>query len=451
MRHGRVDGIERRTGRYCRRRQTGSHFLSGVAGSVDFAADGTQGKAWVGSLESAGECGGRTAIEHTRSQHDQVIEGRLPHVIEIAGCEREEGRLVQEYERKRGYPSILKQTPQALPDAGQTEHARQCECENAPEDGKARLPLEDPKRDSVDYPGEARDDERGERDGFHDADSALNDGEQRVAVRVVLSGGERAGAADEHLVVYLGRHRAGEAVVSRYAVEPGAVCSAIGEAHGFRPGVFEEVERPCEPACGEGAADVRELHGRMSVEVRLAVHLRDHVKHRPVFHVVPEGLVDLWTLQPRHFVLKPRVMLMDLRAAEAANELFATAEADGLPDFMILSAYRDAESQAALLAKSPEGYAALPGASEHQTGLCMDVGRFARGFSLDARHAEWLAENCWDAGFVIRYPEGSESITGVMHEPWHLRYVGREVALQIRENGWTLEKWHAARNETRPD
>ena len=137
-------------------------------------------------------------------------------------------------------------------------------------------------------------------------------------------------------------------------------------------------------------------------------------------------------------------MLMDSRAAKAANALFAAAETDGLHDFAILSAYRDATRQAILYADSRDGYVARPGSSEHQTGLCMDVGQFGRGFSLDESHTAWLHVHCWEFGFVIRYPEGREDITGVPYEPWHLRYVGREAALQIRENGWTLEEWHAA-------
>ena len=158
----------------------------------------------------------------------------------------------------------------------------------------------------------------------------------------------------------------------------------------------------------------------------------------------PSTLVDLWSLRPRHFLLQPKAMLMDPRAAEAANALFAKAETDGLHDFAILSAYRDAAHQAILYADSRDGYVARPGSSEHQTGLCMDVGLFRRGFSLDESHTAWLHAHCWEFGFVIRYPEGREDITGVPYEPWHLRYVGREAALQIRENGWTLEEWHAA-------
>jgi len=174
-----------------------------------------------------------------------------------------------------------------------------------------------------------------------------------------------------------------------------------------------------------------------------------NVEHPVPLEWVPDGLIDLWSLQPRHFLLKPVETLMDPRAAEAANALFASAEAEGLPDYLILSAYRDSGLQAVLFDESPNGYVSMPGTSEHQTGLCMDISQFGRRPSLDPRHAAWLAENCWDAGFIIRYPEGREDVTGVPHEPWHLRYVGRDAALQIHEKGWTLEEWHAFRGENR--
>lgn len=160
---------------------------------------------------------------------------------------------------------------------------------------------------------------------------------------------------------------------------------------------------------------------------------------------VPGTLVDLWSLPQRHFLLQPKAMLMDSRAAEAANALFAKAETDNLQDFAILSAYRDASHQAILYADNRDGSVAMPGSSEHQTGLCMDVGLFRRGFLLDESHVAWLHTHCWEFGFVIRYPEGCEDITGVPYEPWHLRYVGRQAASQIRENGWTLEEWHLYR------
>ena len=159
----------------------------------------------------------------------------------------------------------------------------------------------------------------------------------------------------------------------------------------------------------------------------------------------PDDLVDLWKVQPRHYHLLPRQMKLAACAAEAANALFEQAEREGFEDFMVLSAYRDSELQAGLFADSPDGYVARPGCSEHQTGLAMDIAQFGRGMSLDDAHRDWLAEHCWDYGLVVRYPEGCEDVTGIPAEPWHLRYVGREVALEMRDRGWVLEEWHAVR------
>lgn len=163
---------------------------------------------------------------------------------------------------------------------------------------------------------------------------------------------------------------------------------------------------------------------------------------------VPDDLVDLWEQQPRHFMLPMWREYLARPAFEAANEMFAMAETAGLGDFMVRSAYRDADRQAAIYENGNKtGYVARPGESEHQTGLAFDVGSWHGPFFLEenASHRNWIAEHCWDYGFIVRYPEGCENVTGVPSEPWHLRYVGRNVALEIREHGWTLEEWHTSK------
>ena len=156
----------------------------------------------------------------------------------------------------------------------------------------------------------------------------------------------------------------------------------------------------------------------------------------------PDDLVDLWKMQPRHFHLYPRQTRLAACAAYAANALFEQAEREGLYDFMVLSAYRESDYQAGLYANGDSGYVARPGCSEHQTGLAMDIAQLGLGMELDKAHAAWLAQNCWEHGLVVRYPEGREDVTGIPSEPWHLRYVGREVALEMRERDWVLEEWH---------
>ncbi|MEG2869412.1 MAG: M15 family metallopeptidase [Terrisporobacter sp.] len=86
-------------------------------------------------------------------------------------------------------------------------------------------------------------------------------------------------------------------------------------------------------------------------------------------------------------------------------------------------------------------YVAKPGFSEHQTGLCIDITNESKYFVKGTKEADWLAENCYKYGFIIRYPEGKDTITGIAHEPWHIRYVGKKVAKEIYDKDITLEEY----------
>ena len=92
-------------------------------------------------------------------------------------------------------------------------------------------------------------------------------------------------------------------------------------------------------------------------------------------------------------------------------------------------------------------YITMPaGCSEHQSGLCCDItDRWYGTKTADALRnnplSVWMAEHCQEYGFILRFPEGKESITGVMYEPWHFRYVGVDAATYIMANGLTLEEF----------
>lgn len=90
-------------------------------------------------------------------------------------------------------------------------------------------------------------------------------------------------------------------------------------------------------------------------------------------------------------------------------------------------------------------YSARPGTSEHQTGLCVDFMTLymtALDNSFEDTDAfRWLSENAHRFGFILRYPKGKSDITGYVYEPWHYRYVGREVATEIYYSGVTLEEY----------
>ena len=88
---------------------------------------------------------------------------------------------------------------------------------------------------------------------------------------------------------------------------------------------------------------------------------------------------------------------------------------------------------------------AVPGTSEHQTGLALDI--VSAGYQLldeaqeDTAEQKWLMEHCWEYGFILRFPEDKTEITGIGYEPWHYRYVGRETAEAIHKSGLCLEEY----------
>lgn len=144
---------------------------------------------------------------------------------------------------------------------------------------------------------------------------------------------------------------------------------------------------------------------------------------------------------------------MRKKAAVALEELFQAAEEDGLEP-VAASGYRSYERQKAIYENSvaengreyANRYSAKPGTSEHQTGLAMDVTSAEMGFGLDesfvnTEEGQWLKENAHRFGFVIRYPEGKSDITGYAYEPWHLRFVGKELAGKVHAENVTLEEY----------
>ena len=147
-------------------------------------------------------------------------------------------------------------------------------------------------------------------------------------------------------------------------------------------------------------------------------------------------------------------------AAEALYALFDAAEEDGLYLYAH-SGYRSYRTQKTMyqnrLKKNngkDDGVVAMPGSSDHQTGLGIDVinkagigKKFTEAFGK-TKHGQWLAENCWDYGFIIRYQKDKEELTEIIYEPWHLRYVGVQVAQYMRDQNLCLEEfteeWQAA-------
>jgi len=142
-------------------------------------------------------------------------------------------------------------------------------------------------------------------------------------------------------------------------------------------------------------------------------------------------------------------------ASNALNALFDAAKEDGIYLYAH-SGYRSYRTQNTMyhnrLKKNngkDDGVVAYPGSSDHQTGLGIDVinkagigKKFTKAFAK-TKEGKWLAEHCWDYGFIIRYQEDKESITKIIYEPWHLRYVGVQVAQHMKENNLCLEEFTA--------
>ena len=138
---------------------------------------------------------------------------------------------------------------------------------------------------------------------------------------------------------------------------------------------------------------------------------------------------------------------LDETALAAFEKMKQSAAADGL-NLFISSGYRSYEYQENLYNKyaaergssAADEVSARPGHSEHQSGLCMDINSTEFSFA-DTEVAKWLDEHCAEYGFIIRFPQGKEEITGYEYEPWHIRYVGEEVAKEITQKGMCLEEY----------
>jgi D-alanyl-D-alanine carboxypeptidase len=158
------------------------------------------------------------------------------------------------------------------------------------------------------------------------------------------------------------------------------------------------------------------------------------------------------------FIFSEKIEKRMLRreAAAALEEMFAGAKADGVY-LAGVSGYRSESTQKRLfnnyVARDGEEkartYSAMPGHSEHQTGLAIDLsGRdgkcAAESCFAGTKEAEWLAAHAAEYGYIIRFLEGKEAITGYKYEPWHVRYVGKEIAASIAERGITLEEYYDA-------
>lgn len=175
----------------------------------------------------------------------------------------------------------------------------------------------------------------------------------------------------------------------------------------------------------------------------------------------PENLVDMSEYCDADVVkIKYSGTQGEKTAVDALMDMLRNAHSQGITVWQVSAAYRTVEEQQGLFDAQVEEYiqknglsrekavsatrktVADPGSSEHHTGLAFDL--TVPGVSFKGTdQAQWLAEHCWDYGFILRYTEEKESITGFLAEPWHIRYVGTEHSLIMRDENLCLEEYIA--------
>jgi zinc D-Ala-D-Ala carboxypeptidase len=147
------------------------------------------------------------------------------------------------------------------------------------------------------------------------------------------------------------------------------------------------------------------------------------------------------------------VQQLRCEAAYALEDMFSAASNDGISLYLV-SGYRNYEMQEKLQKYYQDEYGeieanridCIPGASEHQLGLAVDLCTTDHVDELEVEFEEtaaykWLIAHCYEFGYILRYPKGKEEITGIKFSPWNFRYVGKEYAQKISESGLTMEEY----------
>jgi D-alanyl-D-alanine carboxypeptidase len=157
---------------------------------------------------------------------------------------------------------------------------------------------------------------------------------------------------------------------------------------------------------------------------------------------------------PLRLTAKDDEMKMRKIAADALKQMYDGAQLEGLK-LMVSSGYRSYNFQVSLYNRYvqqqgkavADSQSARPGFSEHQTGLAVDVEPASRKCEVEACFAktpegQWVAMNAYKYGFIVRYQLDKQDVTGYIYEPWHLRYVGKDLAAELhKQNDPTLEEF----------
>lgn len=211
----------------------------------------------------------------------------------------------------------------------------------------------------------------------------------------------------------------------------------------YEPGHIRYVGKEFAKTLNETGLTIEEYFGITSVYAQ-----KDYV-YKPEITVV-DGLsyVDGILLANKTYSLPSSYNIgVDSTAGAAVDELIQASANDGI-NLFVCSGFRSYLTQKNLYQSyvnrdgqaAADTYSARPGYSEHQTGLAFDMNNASSSFN-NTKEAKWLAENCYKYGFIIRYPQGKESITGYQYESWHIRYVGTDLAKAIHDTDLTLEEF----------
>ena len=213
-------------------------------------------------------------------------------------------------------------------------------------------------------------------------------------------------------------------------------------------------------ACGSSSQ--KEEQGQSSQETKQQQLAEEFAKEKEEYYLLlanaENPLPQDWSIQTEEV---QNGYEMDKRAAPAMREMIQAAKEDGV-ELMLCSAYRSVEKQQQLFDRSQQAYmaqgmseeeayaktateTAIPGTSEHQTGLAADIvtptyQMLDAGFA-DTPAGQWLSEHAAEYGFVLRYPQDKQEVTGIIYESWHYRFVGKTHAKLMKESGLCLEEY----------
>lgn len=224
------------------------------------------------------------------------------------------------------------------------------------------------------------------------------------------------------------------------------------------------------------AADMAKVESKLKKENKA---LQAEIKQQKTIEAaanLSEKAADNWELilvngqYPLDLKYKPELKeiaegySVDARILEDTKKMLSDAKEAGLKMHLV-SAYRSPDDQKEVFNTTMQDWinqgdsyldayeetkksVALPGHSEHATGLALDIvsedNQELDDKQADTKESKWLAENCYKYGFILRYPTDKSDITGIVYEPWHYRYVGKDAAKEITEKGITLEEYLGA-------